>query len=122
MTFGRPDMPRRVIALDWPTRGRASSSPAMGQVRGWKRFAVSGEGSIFGALRPACYVDEARESTERVMQNILSGQDVGKCTRIIASSRNARAILIRRKRNVSNCATRHIDFFPASTHASTHDQ
>ena len=45
-----------------------------------------------------------------------TGQEVGKCTRIIVFISTTRAaILMRRRRNVSNWATRHIERFGIDT-------
>ena len=45
-----------------------------------------------------------------------AGQDVGRCTRIMVFISTTRAaILMRRRRNVSNCATRHIERFGIET-------
>src|SRR5277367_1192556 len=45
-----------------------------------------------------------------------AGHDVGRCTRIIVFISTTRAaILIRRRRKVSNCATRHIECFGVDT-------
>src|ERR1019366_3603316 len=67
-------------------------------------------GSTFGALRPGAQVTRRgmRPSTRRRIS--WAGHDVGKGTRIIVFISTMRAAtLISRRRNVSNCATRHIE-------------
>ena len=65
-----------------------------------------------GNSRPVGHVTRRgmRAWTKRMTS--CAGQDVGRCTRIIVFISTTRAaILIRRRRSVSNWATRHIERF-----------
>ena len=73
-------------------------------------------GLHFGASRPVAQVTRRGMRSRAKRRISCAGHEVGKCTRIIVFISTTRAaILMRRRRKVSNWATRHIERFGIDT-------